>query len=1097
MSQLVFAKKRCILFNSILYDSKEMLMAVVDEKTLEPGQRTRRSDAFDDGTLKPDRNFTNQGIKSSGIASSVRSDTIISGRYRVIRELGQGGMGVVYLCDDTFAKIEVALKTILPELGMDNEKIRDQLKKNYQLIHDLHHPCIANYNDLVWDERLKCCFLVMEYVDGENLRSFFVRHRRNGTFNNALVLRIFRQIAEALDYAHSKKIIHRDIKPANIMVDRDENVKLLDFGIAAEIQTSLSCAFSNNKTLFNGSGTRPYMAPEVLKGQTPGEAADQYGLAVTLFEIYSGHLPFNNADPEILWQCVTQLPAPELKNVSSSIRKAVAKALSKKPEQRFGSCTLFVEALNKKSRTFLFLLLLLFLILALVAVWRIGPGKKRAFPYTERPTQTSSAPSVPASGGENNKPDPEKPAAPVPPPEEPKLKPDPGATPAGGKSEPASPAPAMQEELSLRYLLLNDKKNIEQSKYDRGEQFGAYIDAFFENFNAGEVAYQEKNYPAAAALYRKAYQASEWISKNAPLRQNAWTLDRQLKEMLAKWQELSGISEISISRDLRRLEDERKKALLLLKKGEFEKSCNILSESFSECSGSFRKMHHDLMVKFAGIAEKYLKNGNWQGVKEIAEKVRVLDRKEAARLEALAENGVKEAQIGKKLSEAHRAKEAGNWQEVLKITSDILASSPGSESAQILKKEAEYNLRPILEIIALLNGKEVAARIEFVENKPLSNKDNMFELEQEKFYKCKLSFNENFSEYTAVREFFGNWSGPRTKIIALEKTSEKNPFVTSLPFEKTPVKDKKKTSSAKQALQGEKSPEKNTSAQESVFTGEIEFGRSSCNASLPEKQCVKLIKVMPGSFIMGSPPEETGRESDEKQHRVTIAKQYWIGVFEVTQAQWESVMKNNPSHFRSPDRPVENVSWHDAKKFCQKVNQMCGKSLPPGYRFDLPSEAQWEFACRGGTGSALHNGDNLIAPGLNNSPQLDPLGWYSGNCGQDFELTYGVDISGGTDRQYYDLKGGTHKVGRKKNNALGLFDMHGNVWEWCRDRYEKYNRKSHSAQRKSLRGDRVCRGGAWNSYAIHCRSAKRSYASAYSKKNSRGFRLALVADPEK
>jgi len=199
-------------------------------------------------------------------------------------------------------------------------------------------------------------------------------------------------------------------------------------------------------------------------------------------------------------------------------------------------------------------------------------------------------------------------------------------------------------------------------------------------------------------------------------------------------------------------------------------------------------------------------------------------------------------------------------------------------------------------------------------------------------------------------------------------------------------------------------------------------------------------RVPGGEFLMGSPDNENGRSSNESpQHRVTVPS-FYIGKTEVTQAQWKAVMGGkNPSNFKGDDLPVETISWNDAKEFCKKLSQMTGKT----YR--LPSEAEWEYACRAGTTGAY-------------AGELDAMAWYSDNSG-----------------------GKTHPVGRKQANRFGLFDMHGNVWEWCEDVWHD----SYGGQHGNPPSDgsawltggeqqyRVLRGGSWGDYSRYARSADR------------------------
>ena len=221
--------------------------------------------------------------------------------------------------------------------------------------------------------------------------------------------------------------------------------------------------------------------------------------------------------------------------------------------------------------------------------------------------------------------------------------------------------------------------------------------------------------------------------------------------------------------------------------------------------------------------------------------------------------------------------------------------------------------------------------------------------------------------------------------------------------------------------------------------------------------------IPPGRFMMGSPKDEPERLEDEgPQHEVTISKGYWLFDTPCTQALWQAVMGENPSEFTSDTRPVEEVSFDDVQAFLEKLEKEI-----PGIGLALPSEAQWEYACRAGSTTAIYTGELAIL-GMNNAPALDPIAWYGGNSGVDFDLDHGFDSSDWPEKQYDHKKAGTRPVGLKLPNSWGLYDMLGNVWEWCQDGPRDYEAEPVVDPSGPMDGSqRVLRGGSWsNSRAV-------------------------------
>ena len=226
---------------------------------------------------------------------------------------------------------------------------------------------------------------------------------------------------------------------------------------------------------------------------------------------------------------------------------------------------------------------------------------------------------------------------------------------------------------------------------------------------------------------------------------------------------------------------------------------------------------------------------------------------------------------------------------------------------------------------------------------------------------------------------------------------------------------------------------------------------SSLEIVLPEGVVIALVGVSAGSFFMGSPEGEVGRFPDESMRRVTLTEPFWLARTPTTVKQWCGILREPIRANRDGRLPIRNISWADCHDFIKRL------VAPHGWRWDLPTEAQWEYACRAGT-EGPYAGD------------LDDLGWYRGNS---------------LDKP--------HPVGEKAANAWGLFDMHGNVYEWCRDWLGQYRAtQSRDPKGPSKWSERACRGGSYMNCALRCRSAFRNGGAPGLRARYIGMRLALV-----
>lgn len=250
--------------------------------------------------------------------------------------------------------------------------------------------------------------------------------------------------------------------------------------------------------------------------------------------------------------------------------------------------------------------------------------------------------------------------------------------------------------------------------------------------------------------------------------------------------------------------------------------------------------------------------------------------------------------------------------------------------------------------------------------------------------------------------------------------------------------------------QQQKTPQRETSK---IKPQQQEPVKNKTTAPEPQLPKIEMVYVSGGTFMMGA--DDNDAYSDEKPVNSVTLSSFQIGKYEVTQRLWKAVMGTNPSGFEGDNLPVENVSWEDAREFIRKLNAITGKN----YR--LPTEAEWEFAARGGNSSYGYK--------YSGSNNIDNVAWYYGNSGSK-----------------------THPVGTKSPNELGIYDMTGNVGEWCQDWYGSYNSGSQTNPHGPSSGSyRVFRGGGWSRDARNCRVAYRYYITPGYRFKNLGLRLAL------
>ena len=584
----------------------------------------------------------------------------ILGRYVVTRELGQGGMGVVYECLDKVGGVKVAVKALPPELSHNSVEM-EEVRENFELVYKLNHPNIASVKTLERDGKGEY-FLVMDVAEGVSLRKWLRDKRKAGGVSPNEVVGVLRQVAAALDYAHAKKVVHRDVKPGNVMIDPSGEVKVLDFGLAAQIRTSLSRA---SQAYRGTSGTGPYMAPEQWLGKPQDGKADQYALAVMAYEMLAGRLPFENSELAVLKDAVLRGEADSIPGIPKGAMRALRRAMAKRKEERFGSCGEFVEALggtggrrNARGKTLMGWVAVLALVGAGVWWW----GKQT--PVAE----TAGEPPAPPGETRLEAASPEE-LAEAAAKEEARLAEEKAAEEEARRLEEERVRAEREEKIRqeseeleetvyrLAPLAKTKAENAGGMGYDRGQGFGEKLDEMKEKLQQGEAAMGGRNFKKAKAWFEESMALAGWCEENAPLREAAGRAKGAAEEAKKKAEAMDG-AHLGLTA-WRKGEKAREKAETAWEKAEFRAA----TAGWNEAGAAY------------GESEK------------------------AARA----------AKVEQGLEAARGAKGRGAWEAVITAADGVLALDGGNADAKKLKEEAVGMLKPTIVPKATPDGRAAAA----------------------------------------------------------------------------------------------------------------------------------------------------------------------------------------------------------------------------------------------------------------------------------------------------------------------------------------------------------------------------------------------------
>ena len=942
-------------------------------------------------------------------------------RYKVIRLIGQGGMGIVYLAQDTKLNNALrALKTIRPEL-LSNRKNAAQFKNEALAAMNLAHRNIVKvYN---YEEWQSMSYIVMEYVDGPPLTQYLVDQKK-------LTLEQFmlfsEQICEALQFAHEEGILHQDIKPDNIFVNSEGIAKLADFGIArilADAATRLTGAVP--------SGTIAYMSPEIINGAEPEIRSDVYMLGVTFFEMLKGDPPFMRGD--IFRQHLEKDPG-NIPGIPEALNSAIQKALAKDPTGRPASAKEFLNEIHQ----------------SLAAAPRKNPvsesRENRPVVIDRRRFTTTDSPQYEESKTPGRKTN---------------------ASVTYKQAVEAFNAGEFEEAISLFQKTISQDEALKDIIYPKIIECKAEINRLERQKESKLRLKRERERVPVYLITAKEHREKGQI-------QEAYAWYRQILDVDPENKEAREAA-AALKKDVELLEQKQKAkykshpiknwvplfvivVIFIILLIAFQVNPKPQSRDIDSGFEEFALNHQDSIILRIEENMAPIPKGKITAKDEDGEEYTIsldsdilVNRFEVTQQEYVAIMGKdsnKSPQKGARLPVVNVS-----WYEARDFC-EKLSRITGKKYRLPTTEEWEYACRAGSGSTYFWGDSNSQAQryAWFAENsegkiqrigQKQQNKWRLHDICGNVWEWCSDAVKTNSKRWKAdetYRSIRGGSIASNTEALKAslfaEQTKAKNSV--DIGFRIAREADKPKATSEEPSAANAINP---------AVTSEFTAAEKKNITNL-----LQLVRIPSGSFTMGS---REGYPDESPPHKVAISRPFWIGKYEVTQELYELVMKANPSSFKSPQRPVDTVSWEEAMAFCKKISELTGD------KYRLPTEAEWEYACRGGSSTRFYWG--------NDKNQASKHAWYNDNS----QLM-------------------THDVGQKGHNNWGLYDINGNVAEWCMDIYDKFY-YSGSPRRDPLcrKGDtiRVHRGGSWTTIGSVLTSSKRSSNTEYYHYYDLGFRL--------
>jgi len=1013
------------------------------------------------------------------------------GRYRIIKRLGQGGMGSVYLAEDTQLQRRVALKVAnSKDAARDGSDARIRLLTEARAAATLDHPYLCPVHDA--DEIDGLVYLTMAYIDGQSLAQSI----RGTGLPIRQVAALVGKLAVALQEAHAKGVIHRDLKPANIMIKstgRGREPVIVDFGLARRNMPNEERLTRTGQIM----GTLDYMAPEQIRGDLNeiGPACDIYALGVILYELLTGRLPFEGSGLAVVGQILTQAPLPPStfrSDLDPRLEAICLKAMAKVVADRYASMTELAAALTDFLRS--------------PSPTSTSAQAASSPPASRAPRPTGSDTLVAQFLDQMAT---EKAAPASLPSQEPVLSPRTSS----GRRRPPWVGRALAAGVMLLALIVAGVAGLFNIKSKDGviilENLPVQAEVLLDGEKVsiprpdGRGLAELRMPPGRRRLEVKqdgfltfvedlTVGTSERIRvrvRLAPLLASQPTeehkeADAPPKPIAPK----SPLPKHGPEEAPKTITNSVNMKLVLIPAGEFLMG----SPNSDKDAVDNEKPQHGVRIN----------RPFYMGATEVTqEQYRAVTGQNPSQFTGSDDLPVEKVSWDAAIVFCN----ALSAREGLKPYYPSSGGAPAGGDGYRLPTEAEWEYACRAGSSTRFSFGDDAERMdEFGWHRansegrthPVGQKQpnvwGLYDMHGNVWEWCGDGYDAKSDGQTPganslgprqaeVRVFRGGGWGvaPQRCRAAIRRRNAQGFLGYGLGFrvargqsEVSPVPLRSPVVIADPTAQ----PIRDQPAP--PVPGPVTKPTPAPKAApktITNSVKMKLVLIPAGEFLMGSPDSDAVAASDEKpQHRVRIMRPFYMGAYLVTQGQYRAVTGKNPSHFKgSNDLPVDTVSWYEAIAFCNTLSvreglkpyEPSGREAPwggGGYR--LPTEEQWEYACRAGSTTRYGFGDN--------EARLGAFGWYKANSA-----------------------GRTQPVGQKRPNAWGLYDMHGQVWEWCWDWYgEKYYGGSPGADSPGpSRGTvRVNRGGSWSAPWEDNRSADRNWGPPDFRNTNLGFRVVRV-----